>query len=388
MVSLTGKSSSQRKTMARRTKILLLLSHLGGGGAEHVITLVARGLSQDKYEVHLGLVGKSDRSGESLPAWVEVHPLGAARARAGAWPLLRLVWRLRPKIVLTGASEVSFLALMLRPLFPPNTSLLIRQNATATSVIRFGRSPRLTQLLYRVLYRNSDQVICQSRDMARDLARAAGIGGEQITVLPNPVDVAGIRAAVREPAAAMDDASLRLLAVGRLSSEKGFDLLIEALALVRERFPEVKLTLAGAGREELTLKSLCRDLRLETAVCFAGRVDPPYKLFKGTTLFVLPSRHDGMPNALLEAAAAGLPIVATPASGGVVDFLRDRSCAWLAPAISAEALASTIVAALEAIKPGERFSQAFFPSSGSCEGNRAAEAEKEDLRFQNQGSAL
>ncbi len=309
------------KPMARRTRILLLLSHLGGGGAEHVIALLARGLSQEKYEVHLGLVGQADPSGESLPGWVQVHPLGAGRARAGAWPLLHLIWRLRPEVVLTGAAEVSFLVLMLRPLFPAGTSVLVRQNATATSVMAFGRLPRLTRLLYRLLYRNSDQVICQSRDMARDLARAAGIGEAQIAVLPNPVDLAGIRAALRTPAAT-GGAGQQLLAVGRLSQEKGFDLLLKALPTVRERFPDVKLNLVGAGREEQALKSLCRELGLENAVCFTGQVDTPYSLFPNTTLFVLPSRHEGMPNALLEAAAAGLPLVATPASGGVVDLLR------------------------------------------------------------------
>ena len=345
--------------MARQRKILLLLSHLGGGGAEHVIALVARGLSQDKYEVHLGLVGQRDRSGEVLPAQVNIHPLGAGRARAGAWPLLRLIWRLRPEVVLTGAAEVSFLVLMLRPLFPANTSVLVRQNATATSVMAFGRLPRLTRLLYRLLYRNSDQVICQSRDMAADLARVAGTGEEQIAVLPNPVDLAGIRAALSEPAAAAN-AGKQLLAVGRLSREKGFDLLLKALAMVRERLPEVTLILVGAGGEEQALKSLCRELGLENAVGFAGHVEPPYVFFPRATLFVLPSRHEGMPNALLEAAAAGLPIVATPASGGVVDLLRGRKGAWLAPAISAEALAATILEALGTITPGERFSQSFF----------------------------
>lgn len=347
--------------MAQRTRILLLLSHLGGGGAEHVVALLARGLSREKYEVHLGLVGQTDRSGESLPSWVHVHPLGAGRARAGAWPLLRLIWRLRPAVVLTGAAEVSFLVLLLRPLFPTGTSVLVRQNATATSVMAFGRLPRLTRLLYRLLYRNSDRVICQSRDMARDLAEAAEISAEQVAVLPNPVDLAGIKAALHAPGAERS-AGLQLLAVGRLSREKGFDLLLQAMAIVRERFPQVKLILVGTGGEGQALKSLCRQLGMEDAVGFAGRVDPPYAFFPRTTLFVLPSRHEGMPNALLEAAAAGLPIVATPASGGVVDLLRNRPGAWLATEISAEALAASLLAALNALRPGERFSHSFFPT--------------------------
>ena len=372
--------------MARRTRILLLLSHLGGGGAEHVIALLARGLSQEKYEVHLGLVGQSDQSGETLPAWVHVHPLGAGRARSAALPLLRLIWRFRPEVVLTGAAEVSFLVLMLRPLFPARTSVLVRQNATATSVMAFGRLPRLTRLLYRVLYRNSDQVICQSRDMARDLARAAGIGEEQIAVLPNPVDLAGVRAALEAPARKSIPGS-QLLAVGRLSREKGFDLLLHALAEVRERFPDVKLILVGAGREEQALKSLCRQLGMEHAVGFAGHVDPPYAFFARTTLFVLPSRHEGMPNALLEAAAAGLPIVATPASGGVVDLLNGRSGAWLAPEISAGALAATIVAALETLRPGERFAQTFFASSAGTMQQAVVEKDRESIEHSGLNSA-
>lgn len=351
------------RTMARRARILLLLSHLGGGGAEHVMALLARGLSEEKYEVHLGLVAQGDTSGENLPAGVSVHPLGARRARAGAYPLLRLIWRLRPEVVLSGASEISFLVLMLRPLFPAATSVLVRQNATATSVMAFGRLPRLTRLLYRVLYRSSDGVICQSQEMARDLALAAGIGEEQIAVLPNPVDLAGIRAALAGPAA-RSSAGQQLLAVGRLSREKGFDLLLKALVVVREQFPRVRLTLVGSGREEQALRSLCCTLGLQDAVSFEGRVDPPYRFFQHATLFVLPSRHEGVPNALLEAAAAGLPMVATPASGGVVDLLRGRRGAWLTPEISIEGLAITIITALQTIRPGERFNQ-IFPISPS-----------------------
>jgi glycosyltransferase involved in cell wall biosynthesis len=348
--------------MVRRTRILLLLSHLGGGGAEHVMALLARGLSKEKYEVHLGLVGRADESGELLPPWVSVHALNAGRARAAAFPLLRLIWRIRPTVVLSGAVEVSLLVLMLRPLFPPKTSVLVRQNATASSVLAFGSLPRFTRLVYRLLYRHSDHVICQSQAMAKDLAIAAGIGEEQIAVLPNPVDLKGVRAAMCAPVARSSSA-LQLLSIGRLSREKGFDLLLRAIVAVREQFPEVKVILAGAGHEETALKSLSRELGLETAVCFAGYVDRPYVLFQEATLFVLPSRHEGMPNALLEAAADGLPLVATPASGGVVDLLRGRPGTWLAPEISAEALAATIIAALRTIRPGERFSHDFLPSN-------------------------
>ncbi len=362
--------------MAQRIRILLLIPRLGGGGAQQVMAVLARGLSQEKYEVHLGLITQGDAAAASLPPWVTVHALGARRVRAGAFALLRLVWRLRPGAILSGAPEVSFLVLLLRPLFPPKISVLVRQNGTVSAALAFGDLPRYTRWLYRILYRHADRVICQSRAMAEDLAQELGIREDQIAVLPNPVDVEGIRRAEDAPYA-WSGAGPHLLAVGRLAPEKGFDLLLEALSTVRGRFPEADLIIVGGGREETALKSLCRSLGLEAAVRFAGQVDSPYGFFPGATLFVLSSRYEGMPNALLEAAAAGLPLVALPASGGVADLLRDRQGAWLAPEISAQALAATLVAALDVIRPGERFCHAFLPSSRNLAGDLAGQREED-----------
>jgi len=148
--------------------------------------------------------------------------------------------------------------------------------------------------------------------------------------------------------------------VGRLSSEKGFDLLLQAFATVRQRFPQADLVIAGAGPDETALQSQCSELGLNAAVRFAGHVRRPYAFFPGATLFVLSSRREGMPNALLEAAAGGLPLVALPASEGVVDLLRNQHGAWLAPEISAPALAISLLEALHSLQPGQRFSHSFL----------------------------
>jgi glycosyltransferase involved in cell wall biosynthesis len=345
--------------MSQRTRILLLVAHLGGGGAERVMALLASGFSAKKYEVHLGIVAARDAGAVELPAPVRVHVLGAGRARTAAMPLLHLVWRIRPAVVLSGAIEVNFLVLLLRQFFPRGTSILVRQSGMLSHTIASRSEPSYTRLLFRLLYRRADRIICQTSAMAEDLARELRLQPERILVRANPVDFEGIRAAIKFPPM-WNGEGPHLLAVGRLSHEKGFDLLLEALARVRRQIPGTDLTLVGAGGEETALRQLCRSLELEAAVRFTGYIERPYAFFPGATAFVLPSRSEGMPNAMLEAAAAGLPIVATPASGGVMGLLRGRRGAWLAPEVSAEALAATLVAALKSLRLDERICHRFI----------------------------
>jgi glycosyltransferase involved in cell wall biosynthesis len=351
--------------MGQNLRVLVLVPHLGGGGAERVAALVAGGLSKDKYEVHLGLVTQVNQDFESLPPPVTVHALGARRVRSGAIPLLRLIRRIKPDVILSGAAHLNFLVLLLRPLFPRKTRVLIRQDATVSSVLAFGGVPWYTPLLYRLLYRRADHIICQSRAMADDLARELRLQKERIVVLPNPVDLEAIRtaggASGQQPACWLGPGP-HLLAVGRLAREKGFDLMLEALVTVRERFPRADAIIAGAGPEEAALRAQCRSLDLEGAVQLPGYVKRPYIFYAGASLFVLPSRYEGMPNALLEAAAGGLPIVATPASGGIVDLLHNRQKAWLAPEVSAASLAATLLKALNDLNSGQRFHRSFAPA--------------------------
>jgi len=346
--------------MNQRTSILLLIPHLGGGGAERVFALLARELSREKYELHLGIVTSSGAAADAPWPGVTVHTFGATRVRYAALPLLGLVRSLKPKVIVSGMFHLNFLVLLLRPLFPRATRILVRQNGTVSASLAQDALPVYTRLLYRLLYRRADRVVCQTDAMANDLARELALDADRMVVLPNPVDVDSIRAAVQHNPDKWTGAGPHMLAVGRLSREKGFDLLLEAFSSLQKLFPAAGLLIAGEGPEETALRSQCRALGLETAVRFAGYVEHPEEHFTGAALFVLPSRHEGMPNALLEAAAAGLPIVALPASDGVTGLLRGQPGAWLAPQVSAAALGTTLLQALGELKPGQRFKHAFI----------------------------
>jgi glycosyltransferase involved in cell wall biosynthesis len=248
----------------------------------------------------------------------------------------------------------------------------IRQNATASSTLEFGGLPWYTRSLYRLLYPRADRILCQTNAMARDLSALLGAKAgplddratdnvtRLITVLPNPVDVERIRAEATQTNSLWKGSGPHLLAVGRLSPEKGFDLLLRAFFKVSLLFPHADLTLVGAGHEEATLRSLAAELGVSTAVHFTGQVDSPAAFFSEAAAYVLASRHEGLPNALLEAAAGGLPIVALPSSQGVVELLEGQPGVWLAKTISADALSATLITALQHIHAAQRFPHPFI----------------------------
>lgn len=348
--------------MVQRPRLLLVIPHLGGGGAERVAALLARGLSPSKYELHLGLVSECASPSDQLPSWVKVHPLAVPRVRFAAIPLIRLVRTLQPDLILSGMAHLNFLVLLLRPLFPRRTRVVLRQNAMVSANLGPGRVPLYTRCFYKFLYPNADKIICQTHAMAAELAAQSGRFKSQLQVLTNPVDAD----AIRKPAPDREDPwqtpGPRLLACGRLSPEKGFDLLLESFASLRLKFPKAKLIVLGTGPDLAPLISLRNRLRLETSVRFAGHVAHPERFFPGASVFVLSSRHDSLPNVLLEAAAGGLPLVALPSSEGVVDLLSGKRGVWLGNEISSRALTHCLLAALASLQAGERFPHPWIES--------------------------
>jgi glycosyltransferase involved in cell wall biosynthesis len=339
--------------MLRRSTILLLMPHLGGGGAERVMSLLARSLPCDSFDVHVGLMTEKSCPEENLPPRVHVHGLGARRVLFGAIGLLRLVWQLHPDLIISGMFHLNFLVLLLRPLFPRATRVLVRQNGMLPARTDRSRS-RAVLGLYRATYPHANGIICQTPAMAEDIVRLVGLS-TKLHVLRNPVDLQEIRQLAARSPRHWSGNGPHLLAVGRLCVEKGFDLLLDGFATLRRHYPSADLAILGQGAEEKALRTRCNALGLTACVFFEGYVDKPASWFAGASLLVIPSREEAFPNILLEGAAAGLPIVTTPCSPGVTQLLHGQSGTWLARNVSSDALTKSLIAALATLRPGERF---------------------------------
>ncbi|HVJ33101.1 MAG TPA: glycosyltransferase family 4 protein [Terriglobia bacterium] len=169
---------------------------------------------------------------------------------------------------------------------------------------------RLTAPLTRLIWRNASDVVANSEGL-QQLARRA-LPEADIAVVPNGVDFVKFL-----PGTDCIRPTLSLLFVGRLHMQKGLDTLLQALYRLPPEYRNYRLIIVGDGPERDPLTQLAAALQLTAQIDFLGWVDREHipGVYADADAFVFPSRDEGMPNAVLEAMAAGLPIVATRISG-------------------------------------------------------------------------
>lgn len=163
---------------------------------------------------------------------------------------------------------------------------------------------------------------------------------ERVPVVENPVNLAHFQCA-RSPSD-----HIRLVTVGRLSPEKNQALMLRAFRRALDVHPELTLTIAGSGPEEAALQTLSRELQLDESVQFLGHIDDVSPVLEDGDIFLLSSRYEGLPVAMLEAMAAGLPIVSADV-GGVSDLVTDGENGFLVPSEDADAMAEEILHLVE-----------------------------------------
>jgi len=177
-----------------------------------------------------------------------------------------------------------------------------------------------------------------------DFCRRRGFAAEKLTVIPNGVDMA--RWAGARPANLRDigvpDGRKALLYVGRLDKQKGLDLFFHELPQIFRQLPQHDLLLVGNGTLLPTLRRRATALGIDQRVHFAGWRAEVESLMAAAAILVLPSRWEGMPNVVLEAMAAGKPVIATQAEG-TVELLGLAALEQTAPVGDWTALRSRLV---------------------------------------------
>jgi glycosyltransferase involved in cell wall biosynthesis len=332
-----------------RKKVLLLIPTLKGGGAERFFSILLRHLDRTSFEPHLALLRAEGEYLRDLPDDVKVHDLECSRGRYAPPGLVRLVWKLRPQAVLSTSPQANMALTLSSPFLPRGTRVLLSEANMPSAELEDGVAhPRLWTWLYRHLYKRADKVVCLCDAMMDDLALHFDVPREKLMRIYYPVDLQRVRESADSEGNPFAGPGPHLAAVGRLCRQKGFDLLLEALAAVRTHLPQASLTILGQGPLLAELTQQAEGLGLADAVRFLGFQRNPWQYLKHADVFVLPSRYEGLPNVLLEALALGTPIVATDCPGAIREVRALHPEIEMVPPEDPEGLAQGILASWKA----------------------------------------
>ncbi len=319
-----------------RSRLLLIVGSLQAGGAERQLSDMANYWSARGVQVTLATWnGPEVEDFYVLERTVERVHLGVNGSRvrllslvailAGIMRLRRLIRTLRPHAVL------SFIDIS-------NVCTIVASGGLGVRVVVAERThPALRRsmglrwrLLRRICYRHADLVVAQTRDAAGWLERNCHA---RVSVIPNALRNLPSLNCPREPL---------IVAVGRLTNEKGLDLLLSAFARLQSRFPDWRVCVVGEGVERDALARLSERLQLTQRVEFLGEVREVDHWLARASLLVHPSRREGFPNAVLEAMGMGLAVVSADCRAGPSELIEDGVNGRLVPVDDVDALASAM----------------------------------------------
>lgn len=311
-----------------------------GGGARHLLQLVS-GLDPSAFAPVVATTDHGPLVGRLEAASVEVVDVDMMRGRFDPRPVARLRRLLRrgfDLVHLHGTRAGFFGALALRGVEPrPRVIYTVHglscSRRAPAPVCAFFRS------IERFVARRADRVISVS-DRDRRLGVETGIfPADRTTSIPNGIDLRAFPPSLPEPFSRQG--VVEIVTIARLVPQKGIRFLVEAARRVADRHPEARFTVFGDGPERPGLEARVARLGLGDHLRFAGVATDAAGDLGFYDLFVLPSLWEGMPISLLEAMAAGRPVVATAVSGST-ELVIDGETGVLVPPADPEALASAI----------------------------------------------
>jgi glycosyltransferase involved in cell wall biosynthesis len=322
-------------------QLTLVIAGLGSGGAERVLCRLADCWVQRGHEVTL-LTLSSEQPFFQLDSRVRHLALGidslscsrfeALRANARKLRVLRrAIADSNPDVVVSFLDKTNVLTIF--------ATLGMRLPVIVSERVDPFHNDTLRpiwRLLRRISYPLAAKVVVQTQAV---LARMKPMLGKIVTTIPNPVVDPGARHRSHDASSVERQ---WVIGMGRLTEQKGFDLLLEAFAQIADKHVDWSLRILGDGPAFASLEQQIRNLGLEGRALLLGRISDPFPLLAESSLFVMSSRFEGFPNALCEAMACGLPVISFDCPSGPSEIIRNGVDGILLPKEDISALAETM----------------------------------------------
>ncbi len=337
----------------RNIKVLFIMDSLYPiGGVERVLEIILRHLNRSNFNPAVVVLGPHHRRELELPRNVPLRHIGKKHARNAVKELRRIIEVGEPDIIYSAKTHVNVAAILANRLARHPSCIVLSEMSHLSAQLRSQPFPwkwrRLfTLLLARNLYRRAaDKVVFVSKEALQDGCTRLRIPKEKAVMIYNPIVddtlLGRSKEAVKHPWFIERKAQPIILAVGRLTRQKGFSYLLEALCRVRESVP-ARLAIIGEGEEHQRLITLTETLGLKDEVLFLGFQSNPYKFMARADVFALSSLYEGLPTVLVEAMACGVPVISMRCPSGPEEIITDGVNGLLVPPADPHALAEAIV---------------------------------------------
>ena len=332
-------------------RIAIYLPSLRGGGAERAMLTLANGIAEMGYTVDLVLAKAEGPYLQEVSELVRVVDLGAPRVAKSLLGLVRYLRREHPTAMLSALNYANIIAIVARKIARVHTRLVVSERANfsvSKANDKHMRSRFMGQLMH-IFYPHADGVIAVSKGVAEDLAANIRMPISSINVVYNPVVNETL---LRDAEESCDHPWLEtgggpvILGVGRLTPQKDFFTLLNAFKILLQTH-EARLLILGEGTLRSALEAEIKHLDLADFVQMPGFVDNPYPIMRFSSLFVLSSAWEGLPNVLIQAMACGTPVVSTDCPSGPVEILENGRWGRLVPVGGVTELAEAMAATLD-----------------------------------------
>jgi glycosyltransferase involved in cell wall biosynthesis len=309
--------------MCSRKKILFLVPNLNEGGSQKFIVTIVNYFSlQNEYDVKL-IVLNNFQNQYTLCEKVNVKFLSYRNIKNSIPELLFEIYRFSPEFLFSTLNYLNLMILILKPVLPSKIKLIVRESGIASKFIDKSRFASAWKILYSFLYPKANAIICQSNYMKEDLIKIINVNEQKIFKIYNPVDVAKISKTINGALNPLHKYKnkLNIVACGRLVKVKNYKYLIDRFRTIKKK--NANLWILGEGILRKDIQDYIDKTNLNKYVHLVGHVTNPVTWFANADLFIHASKHEGLPNVILEAISAGVPVVSLIHPGGTGEIFEN-----------------------------------------------------------------
>lgn len=334
--------------MKKNEQIVFFLPNLKMGGAEKNIIEIANYISTKKENVKIIVIKDEGPLKSEIDSKIDLISLEASRSLFSLFPLIQKLNYLQPTHIVSTLTQANLILLIAEYFLKYKPKITVRVECVLSKMVKDEKKEHklfnIVPFLIRILFQKADEIISISNGVKIDLVNTYSIDPDKITTIFNPA-ISQSLSKIKDEEVDHDWFKSKkcpiVIGVGRLTYQKGFDVLVKSFCEVRKKI-SCRLVILGEGPERNKIKKILSDFGMSEEAWLPGFVDNPYKYLSRADVFVLSSRYEGFGNVLVEAMACGLPVIATDCDSGPSEILNKGEYGTLIPVEDLEQMTTNL----------------------------------------------